>query len=244
METKTMKAKGKNFLSISGILMIIAGGISIIVAIILLILIGILLRNVEEGGFIVSAFSTVSMISGVVVIIASAVQVVTGLVGVKNARVPEHYKRCKVWGIVVLVLEGIGIILDLTGAIVFGIASNEIGFDGYSYPWYSIIISVICGVVIPVIFIVGAGLNKQSYLEGVTSKDLPMSRAERKRAQKIADKLKADDALLVKDSFEKVDEEEAERLKNLESNGLGITDAAIDTQETNSAETKNDNTLL
>lgn len=146
-------AKGRNFLKVTGILMIIGAALGIILGIIALIgAIAILsgaaadLVTIEEGAALANVSSLV-VVSAVVGLIGAVIQLIAGILGVKNSNRPEKATVCIVFGIIVLVLEIISLIMTFTSG---GTASA-----------LTIISDIVLGVAIPILYLVGAFLNKK-----------------------------------------------------------------------------------
>lgn len=131
--------KGAGFLKVTGILMIIGGSLAMILAIIAIL--GIAALAYISSGEISSALLYVS---GILTLVSAIAEFVAGIVGVKNCKKPEKAGVCMKWGIIVAVLSVAGCILTVVG--------------GSSFPWTSFIL----GLVLPVLFIIGAVKNKQS----------------------------------------------------------------------------------
>lgn len=129
------KPKGAGFLKVTGILMIIGGGISLIVAIAALLGIAALA--------VLGASSALLYAAGILALASAVAELVTGILGVVNANRPEKAGLCMAWGIVVAALCVLGCILTVAG--------------GDSFP----VLSLILGLVLPVLFIIGAAQNKQ-----------------------------------------------------------------------------------
>ena len=129
--------KGRKFLKVTGILMIIGGAFGIIGGIIALIGAGALAAVLETsaGGLLLAS----------ALILASAVfQLIAGIMGVKNCDKPEKAQSCLVMGVIVAILSVAG-----------NIISNVLGSDFN-------IISYATGLVIPVLYIIGAVKNKET----------------------------------------------------------------------------------
>ena len=95
----TAKTKGSGFLKVTGILMIIGGGISIILGIIAALGVA-ALAYISDG-----EISSAMLYASVALMIVSAVaQLIAGIIGVKNCKKPEKAGTCMVWGIIVAVL--------------------------------------------------------------------------------------------------------------------------------------------
>ena len=128
--------KGRKFLKVTGILMIIGGGFGIIGGILAMLGAGALAAVLETsaGGLMLAS----------ALILASAVfQLIAGIMGVKNCDKPEKAQNCLVMGVIVAILSVSG-----------NIISNVLGssFEIMSYA---------TGLIIPVLYIIGAVKNKE-----------------------------------------------------------------------------------
>ena len=129
--------KGRKFLKVTGILMIIGGAFGIIGGIVAMIGAGALAAVLETsaGGLILAS----------VLILASAVfQLIAGIMGVKNCDKPEKAQTCLVMGIIVAILSVAG-----------NVISNVLGSDFNAFNYAT-------GLVIPVLYIIGAAKNKET----------------------------------------------------------------------------------
>ena len=129
--------KGRKFLKVTGILMIIGGAFGIIGGIVAMIGAGALAAVLETsaGGLMLAS----------ALILASAVfQLIAGIMGVKNCDKPEKAQSCIVIGVIVAILSVAG-----------NVISNVLGsdFNIINYAW---------GLIIPVLYIIGAVKNKES----------------------------------------------------------------------------------
>ena len=127
--------KGRKFLKVTGILMIIGGAFGIIGGIVAMIGAGALAAVLETsaGGLMLAS----------ALILASAVfQLIAGIMGVKHCENIEKAQSCLIMGVLVAVLSVVG-----------NIISNVMGtsFNIMSYA---------TGLVIPVLYIIGAAKNK------------------------------------------------------------------------------------
>lgn len=129
-----MEAKGAKFLKVTGIIMIIGGALGIILGIIALLGVGVLALAGASAGILTFA-AILSLVSAIV-------QLIAGIKGVKNANKPEKAQSCIVWGAVVAVLSVLGNILTVVGGGEFDVTS------------------LLLGLVLPVLYIVGAVKNK------------------------------------------------------------------------------------
>lgn len=128
--------KGRKFLKVTGILMIIGGAFGIIGGIVAMIGSGALAAVLETsaGGLMLAS----------ALILASAVfQLIAGIMGVKNCDKLEKAQSCLVMGVIVAILSVAG-----------NVISNVLGSDFN-------ILSYATGLIIPVLYIIGAVKNKE-----------------------------------------------------------------------------------
>ena len=128
--------KGRKFLKVTGILMIIGGAFGIIGGIVAMIGAGALAAVLETsaGGLMLAS----------ALILASAVfQLIAGIMGVKNCDKPEKAQSCLVMGVIVAILSVAG-----------NVISNILG-SSFN------ILSHATGLIIPVLYIIGAVKNKE-----------------------------------------------------------------------------------
>ena len=137
---ESTKTKGTGFLKVTGILMIIGGAISVIMGIIAVLGVA-ALAYISDG-----TVSSALLYASVVLMIVSAVaELIAGIIGVANCKKPEKAVSCIVWGIIVAVLSVAGTILNSVG--------------GGSFSAFSLIL----GLVLPVLYIIGAALSKKEH---------------------------------------------------------------------------------
>lgn len=129
--------KGAGFLKVTGILMIIGGSLAIIFSIIAIAGIA-ALALISEG----EINSGLLYASGFLMLVSAVAEFVAGIIGVKNCKKPEKAGTCMVWGIIVAVLCVLGVILSAVGGGSFNV------------------VSLITGLVLPVLYIIGACKNK------------------------------------------------------------------------------------
>ena len=128
--------KGSKFLKVTGILMIISAAFGIIGGIVAMIGSGALAAVLETsaGGLMLAS----------ALILASAVfQLIAGIMGVKNCDKPEKAQSCLVMGVIVAILSVAG-----------NVISNVLGSDFN-------ILSYATGLIIPVLYRIGAVKNKE-----------------------------------------------------------------------------------
>lgn len=133
------KPSGAGFLKVCGILMIIGGAISLIIAIIAVAGLGLL--QTALGAELKVGMAWAAVILGFV---GAVVELVTGIVGVVNSKKPEKAKVCIFWGCFVAVISLASAILTAA--------------SGQDFP----IASLLLGLVLPVLFIIGAAKNMKS----------------------------------------------------------------------------------
>ena len=128
--------KGRKFLKVTGILMIIGGAFGIIGGIVAMIGAGALAAVLETsaGGLMLAS----------ALILASAVfQLIAGIMGVKNCDKPEKAQSCLVLGVIVA-------ILSVAGNVISNILGSSFNILSYA-----------TGLIIPVLYIIGAVKNKE-----------------------------------------------------------------------------------
>ena len=137
METK--KAKGSGFLKVTGILMIIFGAIALILSIIAII-------GVAAIGYLMDGAISMGIYyaSGILLLLSSIAELIAGIIGVKNCNKPEKAGTCIAWGVIVA-------ILCVAGTILTSVAGGTFNT-----------VSLVSGLLFPVLFIIGAYLNKKS----------------------------------------------------------------------------------
>ena len=130
--------QSNKFLKVTGILMIISGGISIIVSIVAVLGVGVLAAALGGDGSL-----TLLMLAAVLALVSAGISLVAGILGVKNAVKPEKAMVCIVFGILTAALSVLGNVLTVAGG------------GNFSIP------NLLLGLVIPVLYLIGAFQNKQ-----------------------------------------------------------------------------------
>lgn len=130
---------GHKFLKVTGILMIIGGALSAILGIVAVL-------GVAALAYIASAQTEAGMLyaSTILLLISGVVDWIAGIIGVINAEKPQKAKACIVWGALVAILSVAGTILGVVGGSDFSVSG------------------LVLGLVLPVIYIIGAVKNMQS----------------------------------------------------------------------------------
>lgn len=130
--------KGNKFLMVTGILMIIGGAFGIIAGIVAILGVSGLaaLAGSAAGTGMLYLASFLCLASGIV-------QLIAGVMGVKNCEKPEMAQKCIIWGAIVAALSVLGNILN----VVVGRSFN--------------VTSLLTGLILPALYIYGAYLNKK-----------------------------------------------------------------------------------
>ena len=130
---------GHKFLKVTGILMIIGGALSTILGIVAVL-------GVAALAYIASAQTEAGILyaSTILLLISGVVELIAGIIGVINAEKPQKAKACIVWGALVAILSVASTILGVVGGSDFSVSG------------------LVLGLVLPVIYIIGAVKNMQS----------------------------------------------------------------------------------
>lgn len=151
------EAKGKTFLKVTGILLIIFGALGLISSLVSMAGASVLSALAAEFG---ANLGGILMLSAIVSIVLGAVDLVAGILGVKNAQLPEKAQVCFIMGIIMVLLQVVSFIF----ALVVNSSMTPI-YEAAGMPNPGIVTSVlglIVGLVLPVLYLVGANKNKQS----------------------------------------------------------------------------------
>jgi hypothetical protein len=131
-----MERRSNGFLKVTGILMIIGGGIGIIVGLIAVVgvsaLAAVLGSEANMGMLVVAA---------IFALLSAIISLVAGILGVANAAKPEKAKTCIVFGILTAVFSVLGNVLTVAGGGDFSV------------------VSLIIGLILPVLYLIGAFQN-------------------------------------------------------------------------------------
>ncbi len=135
-----MEAQGKGFLKVCGILMIIGGGLG---AILSLIAVMGAAYTVQLAAMVGLQINEPLLIAGLAIsIIGSAFQLFTGIQGVKNCANVSAADKLLKFGIIIVVINIVSVILNVISGAEFNI------------------FGLLLGLVVPVLFIIGAMKNK------------------------------------------------------------------------------------
>lgn len=127
---------GSKFLKVTGILMIIFGSIALIIAIMALLGLGVLEAIGAPMGLLWA--------SGIIALLGAVAEFVAGIIGVVNWNKPNKANTCIGWGIAVAAMCVVSNIFTLIG-----------------YPENFNVFSLLTGLVIPVLYLIGAFKNKK-----------------------------------------------------------------------------------
>lgn len=130
------QAKGATFLKVTGIIMIVGGALGIILGIVALIA-AIAANALADGAL------GLLIVAALIALVGSVLQLIAGIVGVKNCNKPEKAQTCIVWGAIVAALNVLSVVLTVA-------QGGDIAVSG------------ILGIVVPALFIFGAIKNKQA----------------------------------------------------------------------------------
>ncbi len=130
---------GHKFLKVTGILMIIGGALAIVFGVIAL-------AGMAALAYMASAQGEMGMIylSLGLAVLGGIVELIAGIIGVKNSQKPEKAKACIVWGVLVAVLS-------LTSTVLGVVSGGEFSPS-----------SLVLGLVLPVLYIIGAVMNMKT----------------------------------------------------------------------------------
>ena len=140
-----MQPKGKTMLKVVGILYIVFAAISIIGGLLLMLGGGIFAAGgVAAGEMLGAGMGGIVLIGGIILILSSILGLVTGILGVKYCARPEKAQTCFVLGIILIVFAAFNLLSAISGD--------------------SSVFSALVGLVLPVLYTLGAYWNKQSFL--------------------------------------------------------------------------------
>ena len=129
--------KGSKFLKVTGILMIVFGALALILSIV---------AAIGLAALVALELNTWQYTAAVILMLVGSIfELIAGIVGVKNCNKPEKAGTCMVWGIIVIALSVLSNVLTLVG--------NP---DNFS------IVNLLKGLVIPVLYLIGAVMNKKA----------------------------------------------------------------------------------
>lgn len=131
--------KGQKFLKITGILMIVAAVLSILLGV-AIGGIGALAAGLGAGDSLTGSYFLVLGLT----LVGGICELIAGIYGVKHCKSGENAKKCITWGIVVIVFSILSMILNMV---------NGGEFDA---------VSLVTGLIVPALYIYGAVLNSKT----------------------------------------------------------------------------------
>ncbi len=132
-------AKGAAFLKVTGILMIIGGAIALIIGFAAVAAVA-ALAYLSDGAISSGLLYTATILT----LIGAVAELIAGIIGVVNSKKPEKAGACIVWGVIVAAFSVAGCILTAVA--------------GGSFPVFSLLL----GLVLPVLYVIGALKNKNA----------------------------------------------------------------------------------
>lgn len=132
-----MKKQSNMLLKVTGIFMIIGGGVNIILGLIAIMGLGVLalaLGSEAKMGLLI--------FGGILFLIGAVISLIAGIKGVKNAAIPEKAQTCITFGILTAAFTVLASVISMIG----GKSLNFIG--------------LLIGLLLPVIYLIGAFQNK------------------------------------------------------------------------------------
>ena len=148
-------APGKTMIFVPGVLFIVSSAAGILLGL-MAIAGGALLGSAGLGGSsaqagAAAAVGIIALVVGVVLILSSAINLVIGIIAVRNANKPEKAKTVITCGYVMIALSALSFIVALITAVV----SNDFSSVGTS------VVSLAFGLILPIIMILGGKKNQQ-----------------------------------------------------------------------------------
>lgn len=127
--------QGSKMLKVTGILMIIGGALSLIIA--LVAIVGLAAAASLAGGM-VGVVVLLAVVASIVAIVGGGIELVAGILGVKNWNQPAKAQSCIVFGAIIIALSVLSNILNLASGSEFNL------------------FSLLLGLVLPVLYLIGA----------------------------------------------------------------------------------------
>ncbi len=137
------RPKGGTLLWVSGIIMIVGGAISIIASLVLILAV---IGLISVGG------PVVVIIGIIITILASIAELIAGIICTKNSYKPAAASKCMAWAIIVIVLMLIGTIMTNAGI------DASMGVNST----FSTVVSIVLGMVVPILAVIGAVILKKN----------------------------------------------------------------------------------
>jgi len=140
-ERMKIMEKSSKLLKIAGILMIIIGSIALLLSF-LAVACSALISNAAGaiGDADINAAANMLMIASILMLAGAVIQFVAGIVGVANHNKPAKANVCIVFGVLVVLIYAVNIVLNITS-----------GAEAFT-----LIVSLVAGLVIPLLYLIGA----------------------------------------------------------------------------------------
>ena len=128
--------QGSKMLKVTGILMIIGGALALVIA--LIAVIGIAAAASLAAGALGGGIIALAVIASILALLGGGIELVAGILGVKNWNQPAKAQSCIVFGAIIIALSVLSNILNLASGSEFNL------------------FSLLLGLVLPVLYLVGA----------------------------------------------------------------------------------------
>lgn len=128
--------QGSKMLKVTGILMIIGGALALVIA--LIAVIGIAAAASLAAGALGGGILALAVIASILALLGGGIELVAGILGVKNWNQPAKAQSCIVFGAIIIALSVLSNILNLASGSEFNL------------------FSLLLGLVLPVLYLIGA----------------------------------------------------------------------------------------
>ena len=128
--------QGSKMLKVTGILMIIGGALALVIA--LIAVIGIAAAASLAAGALGGGIIALAVIASILSLLGGGIELVAGILGVKNWNQPAKAQSCIVFGAIIIALSVLSNILNLASGSEFNL------------------FSLLLGLVLPVLYLIGA----------------------------------------------------------------------------------------
>lgn len=128
--------QGSKMLKVTGILMIIGGALALVIA--LIAVIGIAAAASLAAGALGGGVIALAVIASILALLGGGIELVAGILGVKNWNQPAKAQSCIVFGAIIIALSVLSNILNLASGSEFNL------------------FSLLLGLVLPVLYLIGA----------------------------------------------------------------------------------------
>ena len=128
--------QGSKMLKVTGILMIIGGALALVIA--LIAVIGIAAAASLAAGALGGGIIALAVIASILSLLGGGIELVAGILGVKNWNQPAKAQSCIVFGAIIIALSVLSNILNLASGSEFNL------------------FTLLLGLVLPVLYLIGA----------------------------------------------------------------------------------------